>query len=518
MPTYVAFLRAINLGPTRKFPKAAIVEAVEDCGFTDVETYINTGNVRLTSSLRSAAKVEQALEKAFKKHAGFEVPTIVMTPKELKQIAADATEVAKKHKNTGAHYVSLLKEKPKAADVKKLEDIDHGEDLVAVKGRGAHLLWSPVGPRPAEQRHRREAASAWPPTATSRWSGTSRRSGADERPRGRRRRRSPAPRPEPAGPAERPHRRDDRRSGRAPRARAAPATTCASWSSPAAAPAFCAGADIGGEEAHERFDVRALDRANRMVRAVVGLDKPVLAAVHGVAAGVGCSLALACDLVVAAERATFLLPFTGIGLMPDGGATATVAASIGRARAMRMALLAEPMSAADAYAAGLVSHLVADEEALRGDRRRARRPAARRPTPRVRRHEARRQRRRPRTPRKGLGARADRADCAAPDRRRRRRDARVHRAAPPDVRRGVTWSPRSSSPPWSAATSTPPRRCWPRTSCSAARRSSSRTKARQPPSCCSRPSRGRSATSTTSAPSSRRTAAASRRSSRPRSA
>ncbi|MEO6509973.1 MAG: DUF1697 domain-containing protein [Nocardioides sp.] len=105
MPTYVAFLRAINLGPTRKFPKAAIVEATEDCGFTDVETYINTGNVRFKSSLRSRAKVEAALEKAFHQHAGFEVPTIVMTPTELRQIAADATTVAKRHTDTGAHYV-----------------------------------------------------------------------------------------------------------------------------------------------------------------------------------------------------------------------------------------------------------------------------------------------------------------------------------------------------------------------------------------------------------------------------
>jgi uncharacterized protein (DUF1697 family) len=140
VPTYVAFLRAINLGPTRKFAKAAIIEAVEDCGCSDVETYINTGNVRFTSPLRSRAKVEAALEKAFEKHAGFAVPTIVMTPRELRQIAADATEVAQRHANTGAHYVSLLKETPKPADVKRLEDLDHGEDLAAVKGRGAHLL------------------------------------------------------------------------------------------------------------------------------------------------------------------------------------------------------------------------------------------------------------------------------------------------------------------------------------------------------------------------------------------
>src|SRR4029453_9198241 len=55
-------------------------------------------------------------------------------------IAADAMEVARSHRNTGAHYVSLLKEKPKAADVKRLEELDHGEDLAMVRGRGAHLL------------------------------------------------------------------------------------------------------------------------------------------------------------------------------------------------------------------------------------------------------------------------------------------------------------------------------------------------------------------------------------------
>ena len=105
-----------------------------------METYINTGNVRFTSALRSRAKVEEALERSFRKHAGFEVPTIVLTPGELKEIAADAKDVAKQHRNTGAHYVSLLKEKPKAADVRRLEELDHGEDLAVIRGRGAHLL------------------------------------------------------------------------------------------------------------------------------------------------------------------------------------------------------------------------------------------------------------------------------------------------------------------------------------------------------------------------------------------
>lgn len=125
---------------------------------------------------------------------------------------------------------------------------------------------------------------------------------------------------------------------------------------------FSAGADVEGVSAHERFDVRALDAANRLVRAITNLDKPVVAAVNGIAAGVGCSMALACDLVVAVTSAQFLLAFTRIGLMPDGGSSYTVAASVGRAKAMRMALLAEPLSAQEAYDAGLASHLVADAE------------------------------------------------------------------------------------------------------------------------------------------------------------
>ena len=129
-----------------------------------------------------------------------------------------------------------------------------------------------------------------------------------------------------------------------------------------AGPAFSTGADISGTDAPDRLDVTALDRANRIVRAIVGLDKPVVAAVNGIAAGVGCSAALAADIVVATESASFLLAFARIGLMPDGGATATVAASVGRARAMRMGLLAEPLTAREAYDAGLVTHVATADE------------------------------------------------------------------------------------------------------------------------------------------------------------
>lgn len=127
-------------------------------------------------------------------------------------------------------------------------------------------------------------------------------------------------------------------------------------------PAFSTGADIAGEDAHERFDVRALDAANALVRAIVNCDKPVVAGVNGVAAGVGLSTALACDLQVCAESAAFMLAFARVGLMPDGGASVTVSSAIGRARTMRLAMLGEPLGAKEAYDNGLVSHLATDEE------------------------------------------------------------------------------------------------------------------------------------------------------------
>jgi uncharacterized protein (DUF1697 family) len=138
MPTYIAFLRAINLGSTRKFPKAAIVRACEDAGFTEVETYINSGNVRVTTSMRSVAKVEAALEKAFADEAGFEVPTVALTQKELRDIAADAVELGEGH--DGRYYVSLLKKAPSAASAKKLDEAGKKGERAVVRGRGAHLL------------------------------------------------------------------------------------------------------------------------------------------------------------------------------------------------------------------------------------------------------------------------------------------------------------------------------------------------------------------------------------------
>jgi enoyl-CoA hydratase len=129
---------------------------------------------------------------------------------------------------------------------------------------------------------------------------------------------------------------------------------------------FSSGAGISAEDhanpGANGTPADVLAAANQAIRSIVELPKPVVAVVHGPAAGVGVSLALACDLVLASEKAYFLLAFTKIGLMPDGGASALVAASIGRIRAMRMALLAERLPAPDALDAGLVSAVYPPDE------------------------------------------------------------------------------------------------------------------------------------------------------------
>jgi len=121
--------------------------------------------------------------------------------------------------------------------------------------------------------------------------------------------------------------------------------------------AFCAGGDLRGVDTEG-----AAIAANGVVQAITQLPKPVVAGVRGAAAGFGCSLALSCDLVIAARSAFFQLAFTKVGLMPDGGASALLPAAIGRARAARMALLAEKIPATEAFDWGMISHLVDDAE------------------------------------------------------------------------------------------------------------------------------------------------------------
>ncbi|WP_435745602.1 DUF1697 domain-containing protein [Nocardioides sp. SYSU DS0663] len=134
--TWIAFLRAINLGAKRKFPKAEVIAAVEGLGWTDVRTHLNTGNVRLDCPLTDRREVEAALETAFAARAGFDVPTIVLTPEELRAVAEQAASFG----HQGQHYVSFLKEEPSAEAARGLEETSTADEVAAVRGRAVHLM------------------------------------------------------------------------------------------------------------------------------------------------------------------------------------------------------------------------------------------------------------------------------------------------------------------------------------------------------------------------------------------
>jgi 2-(1,2-epoxy-1,2-dihydrophenyl)acetyl-CoA isomerase len=129
--------------------------------------------------------------------------------------------------------------------------------------------------------------------------------------------------------------------------------------------AFSSGADLkaGFDTADDGMpDIRReLDLYHPIISGVRRLEKPVVAAVNGPAVGIGASLALSCDLVLAAESAYFGLAFVNIGLMPDGGSTLFVPASVGKARAFQMALLGERVAAERALNWGLVNFLHPDD-------------------------------------------------------------------------------------------------------------------------------------------------------------
>jgi 2-(1,2-epoxy-1,2-dihydrophenyl)acetyl-CoA isomerase len=127
---------------------------------------------------------------------------------------------------------------------------------------------------------------------------------------------------------------------------------------------FCAGQDL-----RERLDAYDTGQApvlgetlrreyNPLILAMRRLPKPIVGAINGVAAGAGCSLALACDLRVASEQASFLEAFVRIGLVPDSGSSFFLPRLIGMARAAEMMFLADPMPAAQALELGLVNRVV----------------------------------------------------------------------------------------------------------------------------------------------------------------
>lgn len=127
--------------------------------------------------------------------------------------------------------------------------------------------------------------------------------------------------------------------------------------------AFCAGQDLGEflEEGGQlpsdsdlAFDRIVDEHYTPLILKITGMNKPVVAAVNGVAAGAGANLALACDLVVAVEEASFIQAFSKIGLVPDSGGTYFLPRLVGRQRATALMLLGEKVGAAEAKQIGMI--------------------------------------------------------------------------------------------------------------------------------------------------------------------
>jgi len=129
---------------------------------------------------------------------------------------------------------------------------------------------------------------------------------------------------------------------------------------------FCVGQDLrehaDGLAAGDTELKTVSDHYNPIVKALTSLPKPVIAAVNGMAAGAGASLAFACDFRLAADNAGFLMAFARVGLGPDTGASWTLQRLVGYGRAMAMLMLAEPVSAQQALDMGLVNGVVAAED------------------------------------------------------------------------------------------------------------------------------------------------------------
>jgi 2-(1,2-epoxy-1,2-dihydrophenyl)acetyl-CoA isomerase len=132
---------------------------------------------------------------------------------------------------------------------------------------------------------------------------------------------------------------------------------------------FSSGADLrelggGAATPEERPDAvyrQLKDLYHPIMVGIRELPKPVVAAVNGPAVGIGCSLALCCDLIVAAESAYFLLAFVNIGLVPDGGSSVWLPTRIGMARATELCMLGERLGAEQALQWGLINRVVPDE-------------------------------------------------------------------------------------------------------------------------------------------------------------
>lgn len=135
---------------------------------------------------------------------------------------------------------------------------------------------------------------------------------------------------------------------------------------------FCSGQDLTDRSVATSVEATLRDEYEPMLRAMTDCPVPIIAAVNGVAAGAGANLALAADVVIATESASFIQAFTRIGLIPDAGGTFVIPRAVGNARAMGMMLFAEPVSARQAVEWGLIWEALPDEAFAEGVAARAR--------------------------------------------------------------------------------------------------------------------------------------------------
>lgn len=128
--------------------------------------------------------------------------------------------------------------------------------------------------------------------------------------------------------------------------------------------AFCAGQDLQEAIAADGPSLESIvkDHYNPIILKLRGIEKPIVAAVNGVAAGAGANIALACDIVVAAEAASFIQAFSKIGLIPDSGGTYTLPRLIGFQKASALMMLGDKVSAEDAEKMGMIYRAVANDE------------------------------------------------------------------------------------------------------------------------------------------------------------
>lgn len=129
--------------------------------------------------------------------------------------------------------------------------------------------------------------------------------------------------------------------------------------------AFCSGADLRGHTPGETsLGALLRSRYNRIILKMRTIEKPVIAAVNGIAAGAGCNLALAADLRVASDKASFIEVFTRVGLIPDSGGTWLLPRVVGLGRALELMFFADPIDAAAAERLGLVNRVVSHDELM----------------------------------------------------------------------------------------------------------------------------------------------------------